>query len=145
MQSYLINLQKNNKKNYIIYSLKNNNFKKCFFDESELKISTMVESHELIFNINFDSDFKPYFILTESQLENPDLNNQIENLNSFIDGYERTDDLIYELKKISKKISFAPIPVKISYEKNMNKFNSNLEYIKLLYINNQDTNNYKNL
>ncbi len=144
MQSYLINSQKNNKKNYIIYSLKNNNFKKCFFGESELKISTMVESHELIFNINFDSDFKPYFILTESQLENPDLNNQIENLNSFIDGYERTDDLIYELKKISKKISFAPIPVKISYEKNMNKFNSNLEYIKLLYINNQDTNNYKN-
>lgn len=140
MQSYIISTKKRPINYYLLKSLSNNKFKKFSIEKEEITLDITIGKNEHTIKIYFDDSFKPSFILINSINENIILNQQIENLNSYIDDFENIQDLIYEIKNILDKIVLIkdePI-IKIK-NKDTKSFAENLEKIKNSYTNSRDT------
>ncbi len=141
MQSYIVNIKKIPKNYYMLKSLSISNFNKYSIEKEEITLNILIGKNEHSIKIYVDDNFKPSFILISSQIENVILNQQIENLNSYIDDFENFQDLIYEIKNLLEKvIKTKEEPVIQIKNKDVKLFKENLELIKNSYTQLKDNN-----
>ena len=143
MQSYIVNICKKNKINYVLSCLKNIQISNYSLNPENIKINFDINQNKYSILIYFDKNFKPNFIIIESSDDNIDLNSMIENLNSYIDDYDNLNDIIYEIKKIINEfIMIQNIPIQITKIKDIKLFTENLEIVKNNYVIKKENNNY---
>lgn len=150
MFCYISELDKINRKKKIEHLLKHNNIN-FYFDNDNIRIKNKIENQE--YSLYYDEkNFYPQYLISNLENDSNEIMKIYENINNNIDEYDTIESIIYDIHcktiiiSAKKKLLNDCAEANITNEKNIIKFEKDLDELKEKFINEKNisgTNNTK--